>query len=156
MSLRVELIGLAAVLLLASCQEQKTVILEQQSSAALAANAAPPPSPRPRMVAQQDTSPCRAPAGTGPFERLPHPVSSAPVPMPPRALAEHVNGCAGVRFRLAPDGSPTDMTVMAEYPAGYGFGDTASAAITATRWPAKDDQAWRYVVINMHPGAPKT
>jgi|GEM_PF-6978452 hypothetical protein len=153
--MRLELIGLGAVLVLAGCQEQRTVILEQQSAAAQAANVAPPP-PRPRAVTQQDTSPCRAPAGTGPFEHLPHVVSSASVPMPPRAMAEHVNGCAGVRFRLAPDGSPTDITVMAEYPAGFGFGATASAAIAASRWPAKDDQAWRYMVINMHPGAPNT
>ncbi|MBV9784252.1 MAG: energy transducer TonB [Acidisphaera sp.] len=72
--------------------------------------------------------------------------------MPARALAEHVSGCAGVRFRIASDGSPHDITVMAEYPAGYGFGDTARAVIAAARWPPKDDEAWRYLILNMRPG----
>jgi hypothetical protein len=150
--MRRELVGLiSGTILLAGCQVQRTVVIEQQSAAALAANGAVGGLPRPSI---QDTSPCRAPAGTGPFEHLDHAVSGTRVAMPARAMAEHVNGCAGVRFRLSPDGTPRDITLMAEYPTGYGFGATAMAAIAGGRWPAKDDDAWRYVVINMHPHAP--
>ncbi len=141
-------------LLLAACQEQRTVVLEQASSSTLAANGVAVPSYQPAPRPSYVPSPCTAPANTGPFERLPHPVSGTTVPMPPRAMAEHVSGCAGVRFRLDADGRPRDIVVMAEYPVGYGFGQTASSAIEGARWPAKDDAAWRYLVINMHPRPP--
>lgn len=139
--------------MMAGCQVQHTTVLEQASSATVASNAnpAPPVAPRPAPVRY---SPCAAPAGTGPFERLSRPVASSSVPMPPKALAEHVDGCAGVRFRLGPDGAPRDIAVLAEYPLGYGFGATAYAAVAAARWPAKDDEAWRYIIINMHPHKP--
>lgn len=136
--------------LLAACQEQRTVVLEQSSSANLASNtgsgagmyqAAPRPSLPP--------SPCIAPAGTGPFERLHKPLSATTIRKPDRALAEHVHGCAGVRFRIGPDGLPRDMVVMAEYPAGYGFGEVAREAIAGSRWEARDDLSWRYLIINM-------
>jgi hypothetical protein len=148
----VALLAVLPVLAVAACQEQSTVVVEQSSAAALAANNAALPRPIPRPA--PPPSPCAAPAGTGPFEHLTHPVSSADVPMPPKALADHVNGCAGIRFRIGPTGAPQDIQALAEYPLGYGFAHTAAAAVAATRWPARDDTAWRYLIINMHPGAP--
>ena len=67
-------------------------------------------------------------------------------------LAEQRPGCVGVRFRLAPDGSPQDIVALTEYPAGYGMGAFGVAAISATRWPPKDDYAWRYFIITLRPG----
>lgn len=144
----VVVLGLAA--LLCGCQIQHTTVLEQASSASLAANGmvvAPPPPRRTTVI----PSPCQSPPGTGPYEHLSKPMQAASVPMPPRALAEHVRGCAGIRFRIGPDGVPQDITVVADYPAGYGFGEAASDAVSRTRWAPKDDMAWRYLVVNMRP-----
>jgi hypothetical protein len=96
-------------------------------------------------------SPCTAPAGTGPFERLPKPVGGVPVPMPAKAMADNVRGCAGVRFRIGPDGSTRDVAVLTEYPIGYGFADTAKSIVLKTRWPNQDDLAWRFLIVNMNP-----
>jgi hypothetical protein len=123
------------------------VVLDQTGSASLAANgAAVMPQPRPRPL----LSPCTAPAGTGPFEHLANPVNHVTVPIPPKALADHVSGCAGVRFRIDPDGTPRDVVALTEYPLGSGFAHTAELAVADFRWPARDDRAWRYLIINMH------
>ena len=60
------------------------------------------------------------------------------------ALAEHVNGCAGVRFRIGRDGTPRDIQVLADYPVGYGFGDAVQQMVATTRWTPRDDLAWHY------------
>jgi hypothetical protein len=44
---------------------------------------------------------------------------------------------------------------MAEYPASYGFGDTIRQALAASRWPARDDLAWHYLVIIRKASAPQ-
>jgi hypothetical protein len=79
-----------------------------------------------------------------------NPVNHVTVPIPPKALADHVSGCAGVRFRIDPDGTPRDVVALTEYPLGYGFAHTAELAVADFRWPARDDRAWRYLIINMH------
>jgi hypothetical protein len=56
-----------------------------------------------------------------------------------------------VRFRISPDGTPCDITVVADYPVGYGFGDTAVQSIEAMAWPPRDDLAWHYIVVNINP-----
>ncbi len=157
---KVRVLGLGGLVVLAGCQVQHTTVVEQATMASLTARPgnpppaqAPAPVPRPSAAA---SSPCAAPAGTGPYELLPRPVYSANTPMPSRAMAEHVNGCAGIRFRLNPDGTPTDISIVADYPAGYGFGETGRAAVQATRWPGRDDAAWRYFIINMYPRSPRT
>ena len=137
---------LCGTALLCGCQVQNTTVVDQAAAAGPASNHV--------LVHVMAPSPCAAPAHTGPFEHLTKPRTSSAVPMPPRALAEHVNGCAGVRFRIGPDGSPRDIAVLAEYPLGYGFADTAHAAIATARWAPVDDMAWRYLIINMNPHAP--
>jgi hypothetical protein len=139
---------------LGGCQEQKTVVVEQASTASVAA--VPPPShpPLPPLPRPRPRTPCDAPAGTGPFERPPRPISTKTIPLPPRVLAEHVSGCAGVRFRIGPDGVARDITVMADYPLGYGFGETARQAIAGSVWAPRDDLAWHYIVFHMNPPAP--
>jgi hypothetical protein len=137
---------------LAGCQAQKIVVVQQAATANVAA--APPRShPLPPLEHPRPRSPCDAPAGTGPFERTPRPVHTQTIPLPPRVLAEHVSGCAGVRFRIGPDGLAHDMTVMADYPPGYGFGETARQAIAASVWAQRDDLAWHYLVLHMNPPA---
>jgi hypothetical protein len=97
---------------------------------------------------------CVAPAGTGPFEALTKPTVTGHIDVPARARAEHVVGCAGVRFRLGADGTPHDIAVLTEFPAGYGFAAAAVEAIAESRWAAKDDQAWRYIIYLVQPGKP--
>ena len=74
--------------------------------------------------------------------------------MPEKALADHVNGCAGVRFRINTAGWPEDISIAAEYPPGYGFGSSARRWVADARWPARDDAAWRYLVVNIFPDQP--
>jgi hypothetical protein len=111
---------------------------------------APPP---PRRVAVH--TPCDAPAGTGPFEHAPKTIAGEPVRWPERAIAENIAGCAGARFRIGPDGTAQDVTVMAEYPAGYDFGGTLRQALATARWPVRDDLAWHYLVIIRKPAPPQ-
>ncbi len=134
---------MAGVALAAGCQEQRTVVLEQSSAASLAATGAPP-----RIV---HSSPCASPRGSGPFERLQQPIGGESVSAPPRAQAAHVAGCAGMRFRIGPDGVPTDVTLVAEYPIGYGFGEAGLYKLKTLRWPPRDDLAWHYLIVNLLP-----
>jgi hypothetical protein len=111
------MVGLAAVVL-GGCQEQRTVVLEQASAGSVAASAPgyrlPPP--RPRVM-----SPCAASAGSGPYEPLTPPIKKRKTPLPARAVPEQVRGCAGIRFRISPDGTP------------------------------RDDLAWHYIGVNIDP-----
>ncbi len=116
----------------------------EQSQAAAFSGAQPAPAPRPRVV-QTGASQCLPPAGTGPFQAMPRPISTQSVDKPLRALAEHVSGCGGVRFRIGPNGEPEDVSVMAEYPLGYGFGETVRAMIVTSRWAPRDDLSWHYL-----------
>jgi hypothetical protein len=140
------LIATSGLVLASGCVEQKTVVLDQTGAASLGSGGAPR---APRPVVQ--SSPCSAPRGAGPFEHLQRPISDPAVPIPPRALAEHVRGCAGFKFRIGPSGVPQDITLMAEYPVGYGFGDAGIAKLNGLRWAPADDFAWRYLVINQFP-----
>ncbi len=139
---------LAVLTMLAGCQVQHTTVVEQ-------ANAGGGGVPVPVRRPVQQRSPCTAPAGSGPFESLQAPYAHPPVPSPPRAVAEHVNGCAGIRFRIGPDGAPTDVEALTEYPIGYGFAETARAKVEAMRWAPRDDLSWRFLIVNIittHPG----
>jgi hypothetical protein len=98
--------------------------------------------------------PCNAPRGSGPFEPLQKPISDREMPFPARAKADHVSGCAGLRFRIGPDGVAQDVTLVAEYPLSYGFGEAGLAKLAVLRWAPRDDLASHYLVIN--PRAPAT
>jgi len=134
--------GLAALCALTACQEQRTVVVEQAQASSGAAIGIPAPPPRPQA---QGASPCAPPWGSGPFTPMGKPVSTRDVPKPPRALAEHVSGCGGVRFRIGPDGTAQDIEVLADYPVGYGFGDTVRQMIATSRWAPRDDLSWHYL-----------
>ncbi len=144
--------GLCGVLGLVGCQEQKTVVVEQAQAGGYAGYQPPPPRPQPPPVRHVDIlAPCSAPAGTGPFEKLPPAVRGGHVPTLERANAEHVAGCAGVRFRIGADGRARDITVMADYPVGYGFGQAGADAIADTQWAPMDDLSWRYLRLLIRP-----
>jgi hypothetical protein len=137
--------SLLAVIALAACQEQRTVVVEQAQAGSVAAQGTPAVPPRPAPKRHAGAAQCEPPWGTGPFTRVGNPISTQPVPKPARALAEHVSGCGGVRFRIGPDGAPQDVDVLAEYPVGYGFGDHVKALIENSRWSPRDDLSWHYV-----------
>ena len=130
---------------LMGCQVQHTTVLEASATnaggggMAYAVPVRRPPPPR---------SPCAAPSSGGPYEHLSNPIYNPPLTLPDRALAEHVAGCAGVRFRLGADGVPQELTLMTEYPLGYGFGQRAMDKVSAMRWAPRDDLSWRFLVIN--------
>jgi hypothetical protein len=105
----------------------------------------PPPLPRPRPP-----SPCAAPPGTA-YERPPLPIRQTLISAPKRAVTEHVHGCAGIRLHIAPDGSPHDITVVADLPPGYGFGEAAKQAAANMMWAPRNDSAWQYIVFNEGP-----
>jgi hypothetical protein len=135
---------LALAVSLAGCQEQRTVVVEQAQAGSVAGSgvpAAPPPPVRKPGGAMQ----CEAPWGTGPFTPMGRPVSTVSVPKPARALAEHVSGCGGVRFRIGSDGLPQDVEILAEYPAGYGYGEMVRQMIVSSRWAPRDDLSWHYL-----------
>ena len=137
-------LGLAATAALAGCQVQHTTVLEATQTNG--GGGTPYAVPVHRPVPQH--SPCNAPASGGPYEHLSNPVYNPVMTLPEKATAEHVNGCAGVRFRLGPDGVPQDITLVTEYPLGYGFGQYALGKISAMRWAPRDDLSWRFLVIN--------
>ena len=134
---------LAACWAMMGCQAPRAVVAtdrtQPEAIAASGAQAAAGPH------ATQAATPCSPPWGAGPFARLDVPVSTQPVAAPARAVAEQVNGCGGVRFRIALDGTPQDVEVLADAPSGYGFGDHVRRVILATRWSGGDDPSWHYV-----------
>ena len=69
-------------------------------------------------------------------------------------MAERRPSCVGMRFRIAPNGAAQDIEAVAEYPLGYGMADFGERAVSAMRWPPKDDLAWRYLVITLRPDRP--
>src|SRR5262245_42473208 len=54
------------------------------------------------------------------------PVMRAGMIDPPEAKATHTPGCGAVKFQVAADGKPFNVTVIREYPDGYGFGDAVA------------------------------
>jgi hypothetical protein len=135
-----------AACVVSACQEQRTVVLEQAQAGSVAAGApggyqaGAPHAPHARGASQ-----CAPPWGSGPFTPMGKPIETVSIPKPARALAEHVSGCGGVRFRIGPDGTPQDVEVLADYPLGYGFGETVRQAVASSRWAPRDDLSWHYL-----------
>jgi hypothetical protein len=46
---------------------------------------------------------------------------------------------------------PHDITVVADLPPGYGFGDAAKQAAASMVWAPRNDSAWQYIVFNEGP-----
>ena len=98
---------------------------------------------------------CRPPASLVPTlsRQKPVVVSRPSLAFPEKAKAEQIDGCAGVAFRLAADGTPLDVKLETESPAGYGLGDFVVSQITATRFappPGESDQ-WYYEAHRYRP-----
>jgi predicted aspartyl protease len=112
----------------------------------------PPPSV---AMASGATGRCRAPA-----DLLPNLSHLAPVAVSRPRLegldklrAEHLDGCAGVTFHLAPDGTPTDLGLIIEWPTGYGLGDYVMHELAATKFlvPAGGRDAVYYETHRFQP-----
>ncbi len=138
---------LTSLVILQACVEDKTVVVQQASQNAVVAGTAPRPAPA------RHTSPCAAPAGSGPFERLEAPLNPHGIVInwSPEAVAANVHGCVGVRYRIGPDGAPQDVTVLTEYPAGFGLGNSVLLAFSDLRWKPRDDLAWHYGIVYHNP-----
>ncbi len=133
--------GLA--LLLGGCVTQQTTVLEQ-SQQAMAAGVSPRPRPAAAAARGMPPAQCLPPRGTGPFTPMPHLINVVHYIKPARAAADHVAGCASVRFRVAADGVPINIEVLADYPPGYGIADSLSAAIAAARFEPTNDLSWHF------------
>jgi hypothetical protein len=138
---------LTSLVILQACVEDKTVVVQQASQNAVVAGTAPRPAPA------RHTSPCAAPAGSGPFERLEAPLNphGIVISWSPEAVAANVHGCVGVRYRIGPDGAPQDVTVLTEYPAGFGLGNSVLQAFSDLRWKPRDDLAWHFGIVYHNP-----
>lgn len=70
---------------------------------------------------------------------------------PPQATAAGIRiGCAGVLFRLDPDGNIIDQRVLVEFPANYGFGEAAQAFSSTMKFaPGVIDPNWHYLRVVM-------
>jgi hypothetical protein len=123
---------------LTACQPQGTAA----SGADATVSTAVPPLPQAAPI--NLATACAEPWGSGPFTEAGPPLSAPPVIKPARAAREHVSGCAGLRFRIAADGTPTDVEVLVEAPAGYGFGEAAAQALGASRFAPGVDGAFHY------------
>jgi predicted aspartyl protease len=79
---------------------------------------------------------CPAPANLLPHLSpiSPKAISRPNFPPPEPVQKEHIDGCAGVAFRLTAGGTPTDVKLIAERPTGYGIGDFAVHEIAATQF----------------------
>lgn len=76
---------------------------------------------------------------------------------PAFAKEKHINGCAALVFQLHRDGSVKDVTILRELPVGYGFADSAKAAVLGSTFAApKSEQDWYYLAVSLTfgPGAP--
>jgi hypothetical protein len=125
---------LASLCVLSACQPRGTVVPP----------AVTPVGPRAQAAPIDLATACADPWGSGPFTEVGPPVTAPPVIKPARAAREHVSGCAGLRFRIAADGTPTDVEVLVEAPAGFGFGEAAARRVEASRWGAGADGAFHY------------
>lgn len=94
-----------------------------------------------------DTAP-GAPPVTGPGRV----VAIGVAPYPRRAMEARIGvGCAGVLFRITPEGRATDLRVMVEDPPGFGFGEAVIEGLEQTRFqPNPDDGTWHYSNATLH------
>jgi hypothetical protein len=103
---------------------------------------------------QAQPSPCRAPPGSRYQGLREMPDLMARVQPSVLALQAHMSGCAGLAFKLRPDGTPENPQVIVESPSGYGYGPAALRALLASRYqPRPFETGPHYVVftVNMAP-----
>ena len=68
-----------------------------------------------------------------------------------KAQADHINGCAAAMYHLASDGTPVDIKLVTEYPAGYGLGELVVRELTATKFqPQPTESKWFYEAHRFH------
>lgn len=97
---------------------------------------------------------CQAPPDLlASLSRAPLVVVARPALPPPAAARDaRIDGCVGVLFRLGADGTPTDVTVVAEAPDGYGLGAYVARELAVARFERSPDNGWHYEVERIHLG----
>lgn len=140
------------LLTLSGCVTQQTTVMEssQQAQASAGAAAAARPVARPNPFAHVPVQ-CQPPRGSGPYAPTPRPLNNVQITKPARAIANHIAGCASVRFHISADGTPQTIEVLAEYPAGYELGATLAAGIAQLKYPPAGDTAWRFFNVTWLP-----
>ncbi len=135
----VVLLAIFATCFLAGC-EQRTVVLNSNQNANVSAQSAGVRNGPFTGIGAQ----CKPPANANTYPPPNFVVKASPV-IPQRAHDEKVEGCSGVKFRIASDGSVVDATIVTEYPLNYGFGDATVQFLTASKFPASSDNTkWYY------------
>ena len=72
------------------------------------------------------------------------------VKAPKAAEAQHVNGCAAVKFQLTKSGRPRNMTVLRELPAGYGYGAAVVEQLEQETFaPPASPDGWYYRAVSI-------
>ena len=66
---------------------------------------------------------------------------------PPDAQEHEVPGCAVIRIAIDGKGVPSDVAVVSEHPAGWGFADSAATMVRTARYPS-DHGGW-YTYLNI-------
>jgi predicted aspartyl protease len=98
---------------------------------------------------------CRPPADLLPtLSRItPIAVERPHLTLPEKVRDSHIDGCAGVMFRLTADGIPAYVKLVIETPPGFGLGDFVLREIMATKYerPAATSD-WYYEAHRLHPG----
>jgi TonB family protein len=106
------------------------------------------------MVVPQANRPmmtCWIPDDAAKHYLIPHDTARVDAVAPEAARQKHVAGCAAVTFQLNREGKATNVSVLREFPPGYGYGEAVSEAIRKSRFapPAsKDDLYYRATAIN--------
>jgi hypothetical protein len=78
----------------------------------------------------------------------------------PLAQAQHIGGCAAAVFQLTREGKAKNIAILRELPAGYGYGEAVTTALSQASFaPPASENDWYYRAISitfvvMAPGVP--
>jgi hypothetical protein len=74
------------------------------------------------------------------------PVVMAGIVPSPQAKSEKMSGCAAVKFQIDAKGKANNITVIREYPEGYGYGQAVSDAVRRSTYSVpQDPDDWYFV-----------
>jgi hypothetical protein len=88
---------------------------------------------------------CWIPADAQKHYATPRDPNWALMAAPAIAQAQHVSGCAAVAFQITRDGKATNISVLREFPPGYGYGTAVSDEVRRSTFaPPTSEQDWYY------------
>ncbi len=102
----------------------------------------------PRAATMVTTISCWVPADKEQHYQAAHETTPLGVVSSAAAKAASLSGCAAVAFQLTHDGKARNITVLREFPIGYGYGTAVSEVIRqATFTPPTSEDTWYYRAI---------